>query len=98
MLNKIRKFAYPIIAAALIGAIAACSQAQPAPAPAAPQRPRLPPRLLRLSSPPLPPMPLRLSRQPQPPRLPPLSKQRPLPRPLWPRPLRRYYKPCLHRQ
>ena len=39
MLNKIRKFAYPIIAAALIGAIAACSQAQPAPAPAAPQQP-----------------------------------------------------------
>ena len=40
MLNTIRKFAYPLIAAAVIGAIAACgSQAAPAPAPAAPQQP-----------------------------------------------------------
>ena len=38
MLAKIRKFAYPLIAATLIGAIAACSQtAQPAPV--APQQP-----------------------------------------------------------
>ncbi len=38
MLSKIRKFAYPLIAATLIGAIAACSQtAQPAPV--APQQP-----------------------------------------------------------
>ena len=39
MLNKIRKFAYPLIAAALIGAIAACGSQTAQPAPAAPQQP-----------------------------------------------------------